>query len=199
MKIFKNIANIITTIGLLATVWLLLVGLTNPEELWLILILAGVVILSDVLDGFVARNLKIQSTLGKVLDPLRDKLFICSLLAILVWHWQFKFELKTFTGAVVITVILNNILSIFAGLVGLLNKIDISPNIYGKRKTFLQFLAIGIWLISLAMEKYLEFSLTSFSIYLIDSLLLISIYLGIRSLEDYGKRYQQNSKRLRIF
>ncbi len=54
-----------------------------PEEYikWLFLALA----LSDVLDGFLARLLRAESILGKVLDPLADKVMLLSALWVCVY------------------------------------------------------------------------------------------------------------------
>jgi len=53
---FQNLANIVTIFGFLATIWLLVIAINNPEELWLIMLLAGIVGLSDLIDGIIAKT-----------------------------------------------------------------------------------------------------------------------------------------------
>ena len=55
----------------------------TPESLHFELILAG--LLTEFLDGFIARTCKWTSHLGEVLDPIADKLFVASVC--LTWIW----------------------------------------------------------------------------------------------------------------
>ena len=56
------------------------------DNLWLILTLMGLVFLTDVLDGFLARRWKTVSLRGKVLDHAVDKFVIVGLLALFVYY-----------------------------------------------------------------------------------------------------------------
>jgi len=47
---FQNLANIVTIFGFLTAIWLLVIAVNNPEEPWLIMLLAGAVGLSDLID-----------------------------------------------------------------------------------------------------------------------------------------------------
>lgn len=197
---FKNIANIITAIGLILCVWLVVVMISDPECLWLILILAGLIGLSDLLDGIVARYLKIKSDFGSALDRLRDKIFICPTLIILFCHyWRKTFQsllLGTLSATLVIGVIFIESLLLFAWFLGLSKKLDVGANRYGQIKMFLQFIAVIIWLISLAIEKYCGLPVVKFSIYLIDVILAVTIYYGLKSLDGYYQRYYKNNNQI---
>ena len=192
--VFKNLANAVTVFGLIGTFWLLVIVIKSPEQLWLILILAGLISLTDLIDGLIARRLKIKSNFGSALDRLRDKIFICPLLIILAWYYPESLStasiaVDTLTKALIIVIVLLESLLLITWLIGIIKKLDVSSNQYGRIKMFYEFLVVIFWLISLTVKKYLDFSLIHFSIYLIDFIMVITIYLAIRSLEGYYQKY----------
>jgi CDP-diacylglycerol--glycerol-3-phosphate 3-phosphatidyltransferase len=193
-RLFQNLANIITVFGLVMAIWLLIIIVTNPEELWLILILAGVIGLTDFVDGKIARRFKIESGVGSALDRLRDKVFTCPTLVILTWFcWPLvdqNFIFLALTSALVVLIIFLEALLLFAWFVGIIKKLNVASNRFGQRKMFCQFVAVAVWLISLAVKKYSGFPLINYSIYLINLILLATVYLGIKSAEDYYQRYK---------
>ena len=65
------------------------------------LALGGLAVLSDMLDGYVARRLKLASELGKILDPIADKIVIGFVLFALVYSKHYNFPLWAL-GVVVI-------------------------------------------------------------------------------------------------
>jgi len=190
----QNLANFITVLGLIGAIWLLVICISNPEQLWLILILTSGVGLTDFVDGLMARYLKIESKFGSALDRLRDKVFICPLMIILVWHYYESLKtlsivVITLTISLVSSLVLIEVLLFIAWLIGLIKKLDVSSNRYGRIKMFLEFLIVIFWLFSLTIKKYFGFHLFRFSIYLIDLILFVAIYFAIRSLDEYYKRY----------
>ncbi|MDE0043435.1 MAG: CDP-alcohol phosphatidyltransferase family protein, partial [Candidatus Poribacteria bacterium] len=50
-------------------------------------------VLSDLLDGYIARRLKLPSDLGKILDPIADKVVISAALSGLVYSKHYDFPL----------------------------------------------------------------------------------------------------------
>ena len=77
-NINKNLANMITGIGLIAVILFitfLFKGYSGP----VMIVAISIVALTDLMDGAIARGLKIVSQLGKSLDRARDKLFACVL------------------------------------------------------------------------------------------------------------------------
>jgi CDP-diacylglycerol--glycerol-3-phosphate 3-phosphatidyltransferase len=76
------------------------------------LALGGLAVLSDMLDGYVARRLKLPSELGKILDPIADKIVIGSVLSALVYSQHYNFPLWAL-GVVVIRDLLIVIGNIF--------------------------------------------------------------------------------------
>ena len=70
----KYIPNGITISRIILLIPLImLLELNNLRFAWFILIIGG---LSDYLDGYLAKKLKVTSTFGAIIDPLADKLFI---------------------------------------------------------------------------------------------------------------------------
>lgn len=79
------ISNLLSLSRLLLTVIAACILLSSMSEKYLITIgLIIVVWISDLLDGFLARKLNEVTELGKMIDPLADKLFIAVLSIILM-------------------------------------------------------------------------------------------------------------------
>ncbi len=188
----KNAANIITISGIIGAVWLLIVAIAYPEELWLIMALSAFIGLTDFVDGLVARSLKVESSLGSALDRIRDKLFIPPVLVFLVWHYWPKnhpVALATLTAALVVCSVAIEII-LFAGWVfGLLTKKSVQSNQYGRTKMFLQFFIVMIWFISLLVEKYIGLQVTKVSLFFVDGLLAVTLYFAAKSVAGYYNRY----------
>ncbi|MCC3144818.1 CDP-alcohol phosphatidyltransferase family protein [Halanaerobium sp. Z-7514] len=93
---------------------------------------------SDFVDGYIARKLNMHSKLGKLLDPLADKLTIISILLLLI-----KLNLIPRVVSFIILgrelfIFLSGIITYFFGL----NFID--PTLLGKTSIFLLYLAIAV-------------------------------------------------------
>lgn len=190
----QNSANMITVSGLIGAIWLTITAIAYPDKLWLILIIAGAVGLTDLLDGLVAKRLQVKSVFGGALDRLRDKVFIGSMLVILAHRYWFSSQqpaiLLTFTEAIIILILVIELFLFVMCVVGLFKQLDVSSNQYGRKKMFCQFIVVMTWLISLALEKQFNFPLLNFSIYFIDFTLLITTYYAVKSLEGYFQRYK---------
>jgi len=80
-----NLANKITLARiLLLPVFILLAALDFPyHDVWAAAVFV-IAALTDTLDGYIARSRNLVTTLGKFLDPLADKMLVCSALVVLV-------------------------------------------------------------------------------------------------------------------
>ncbi|MBQ9512009.1 MAG: CDP-alcohol phosphatidyltransferase family protein, partial [Lachnospiraceae bacterium] len=58
--------------------------ITNGYDRWVALIIFVVASLTDLLDGKIARKYNLITDFGKLMDPLADKLLVCSALICLV-------------------------------------------------------------------------------------------------------------------
>ena len=72
--------------------WLIFKHINNQErEIYILFILVLFIFasLSDFFDGFIARKYNQESLLGKVLDPIADKLLvIISMLVLMISYWE---------------------------------------------------------------------------------------------------------------
>ena len=95
-------------------------------------------ILSDFLDGLVARIKKEKSSIGVVLDPLADKLL---LLSAFITLYFLKFNLPLWLVLIVVSrdflILLGIVILTFLKI-----EVSISPSIWGKLTTFFQMVTI---------------------------------------------------------
>lgn len=90
-------ANIVTYVRILMVIVIvILLAFAGPArsdpERWVAAVLFIIAASTDKLDGYLARSRNQVTTLGKLLDPVADKLLICSCLIVLscfgtVWWW----------------------------------------------------------------------------------------------------------------
>lgn len=80
---FTNLPNMLTMLRILLippVIWLMLQS--TPETNMIAAVLFGVAAFTDWLDGYLARKRNLVSVLGKLLDPLADKLIVMATLII---------------------------------------------------------------------------------------------------------------------
>ncbi|PYV68928.1 MAG: CDP-alcohol phosphatidyltransferase [Acidobacteria bacterium] len=94
-------------------------------------------IVSDGLDGLLARRLKQQTLLGQYLDPIADKLLLSTVFLVLsiVHKIPWKFTVMVFSRDICILLV-SAVLYAIAGLR------DFRPSIFGKANTFAQLAAV---------------------------------------------------------
>lgn len=96
--------------------------------------------ITDFFDGFLARKYNSISTLGKILDPIADKILVNSLLIIL--------SAKNFIILPLVVVMIIRDISMDAiRIVASSKKMDVSAGVWGKMKTACQMIAISFVLI----------------------------------------------------
>lgn len=135
----KNVPNILSVIRiLLVPVFVVLLLSGHNVAATIVFLAAG---LTDVLDGYIARKYNCISTLGKVLDPLADKLiqasaFICLWVMNYIPWWM------------PVIYLIKEILTIIgASIVFTKKKSVVMSNVFGKLATVLVFGAIAVILL----------------------------------------------------
>ena len=123
--------------------------------------------LTDLLDGKIARKYNLVTNFGKFMDPLADKLLVCSALICLI-------ELGQLPAWVVIIIISREFIISGFRLVAADNGIVIAASYWGKFKTVFQMTA-GILLI---------FNIPSLAL-LTNIVLAVAVVLTVVSLADY--------------
>lgn len=85
-----TLANKITITRIVAIPVFVVLMITDTPR-WIPVTLFTLTVLTDALDGFVARTRKQQTELGRFLDPLADKLLLIAALLVLALHHMIPF------------------------------------------------------------------------------------------------------------
>ncbi len=176
-KFFSFIPNLLSIIRI-GLVYPILNGIyyANYQFAIFIFVIAS---FTDALDGFIARQMQWQSQLGKILDPVADKLLISGAIFVL-WITQL-------IPFYVFLVLISRDVIILLGASVHMTIIDLnppSPNIYGKATTFLQI----IYVFTILFFNYMNFN--SYNMFLE----IIVISLTVFSLIVYIKDWIKNLK-----
>ena len=125
--------------------------------------------LTDLLDGKIARKYNLVTNFGKFMDPLADKLLVCSAMICLI-------ELDSIPSWVVIIIISREFIISGFRLVASDNGVVIAASYWGKFKTTFQMLMVIVLILNIK---------TPFFNYLGIMLIVIATTLTIISLIDY--------------
>lgn len=120
----------------------LMYDITGNADKWIALAIFVIASLTDTLDGYLARKYHLVTNFGKFMDPLADKLLVCSALICFTATGQL---------AAWITIIIIAREFIISGfrLIAAENGIVIAANYWGKFKTVSQMIMIILLLIDL--------------------------------------------------
>ncbi|MFA5341288.1 MAG: CDP-diacylglycerol--glycerol-3-phosphate 3-phosphatidyltransferase [Clostridia bacterium] len=148
-----NIANKLTLARIIMIPFFIIFAVPTP--LWLTepilsfhqtfgtlmaLIIFIIASITDLLDGYYARKLKLVTNLGKFIDPIADKILITSALILMVQ----RSEIAAYTVVIIIS---RDLIVDGLRLVVSQKGEVIAANIYGKIKTNLQIISICIFLL----------------------------------------------------
>lgn len=131
--------------------------------------------LTDLLDGKIARKYNLVTNFGKFMDPLADKLLVCSALICLI-------ELNALPAWMVIVIISREFIISGFRLIASDNGIVIAASYWGKFKTNFQMFMIIMLIIDLG---------TSTAVMIENILIVIATALTIISLVDYLVKNKQ--------
>lgn len=147
MFVFQNLANILTVTRVLLLPFILVL-LAMPAAwawaAWLALTLYIIAAITDFLDGWVARRFNQITAFGRFLDPIADKIFVVSILVMLV-------AVDRVTGFSVIAIIAILVREFtVAGLREFLGPKQVTVHVtaLAKWKTTVQMLATGFLIVA---------------------------------------------------
>ena len=172
-----NLPNKLTVLRIIMVpffVFFMLTDVGGPANKWIALILFCIASLTDLLDGKIARKYNLVTNFGKFMDPLADKLLVCSAMICLV-------EMKKLAAWIVIVIIAREFIISGFRLVASDNGIVIAASYWGKFKTVFQMEMI----IVLIMDLGGVFDLIG------NVLIWIALALTIISLMDYVLKNKQ--------
>ena len=166
-----NLPNKLTCIRMvLVPVFILFFYLPYSWSRYVALVIFIVASLTDTADGYIARKYDLVTDFGKFMDPLADKLLVCSALICFV-------DSQEIAGWIVIIIIAREFIISGFRLVAADNGIVIAASWWGKIKTIVQMVLIIIMLLNFESLKLLE-----------NILIAAAVVLTIISLVDYIRK-----------
>lgn len=144
----------------------LLVPVT-PYDKWIALAIFILASLTDLLDGKIARKYNLVTNFGKFMDPLADKLLVCSALICLI-------ELDKIPAWMVIIIIAREFIISGFRLVASDNGVVIAASYWGKFKTTFQMVAVCLLIADIVALNLIT-----------QIILWIAVILTVVSLIDY--------------
>lgn len=169
-----NKLTVLRTILIIPFVIIMLTGCFGDLSNWVALAIFVIASITDLLDGKIARKYNLVTNFGKFMDPLADKLLVCSALICLMNQDMIP------AWAVIIIMGREFIISGFR-LVASDNGVVIAASMWGKSKTVSQMVMI------IMMMVYLPIVIGGFDVYhlLTQISLWVAVILTVISLLDY--------------
>jgi len=173
---YLTYSNLLSLLRLLLAVpfWFLLDGIKEGENLTVIVLLVFVGAISDYLDGYLARKLNQISEVGKMLDPLADKVCIGVI--------TIKLFLIGYISPLFFCMILGRDLLIFLGGIYLSSRLKkvIPSNMLGKISV--SFIALILLLVTLQVNQE-NFWFQSVYILTLGLIIISFVAYAIRAME----------------
>ena len=139
----------------------------TPYDKWIALAIFVIASLTDLADGKIARKHNLITNFGKFMDPLADKLLVCSAMIALI-------ELGRIPAWIVIVIIAREFIISGFRLVAADNGVVIAASYWGKFKTTFQMLMVVLMIIDIPQLQIV----TTIIMY-------IALVLTVISLIDY--------------
>ena len=165
-----NLPNKLTVLRVLMVpffVFFMLTDVGGSANKWIALVLFCVASLTDMLDGQIARKHNLVTNFGKFMDPLADKLLVCSAMICLIQTGQLA------AWIVIIIISREFIISGFR-LIASDNGVVIAASYWGKFKTTFQMIAVCLMIANIPVLSLLTTVIT-----------WIAVILTVVSLVDY--------------
>lgn len=133
-----NTPNKLTVMRMIMVPFLVLFMLTGwggNANRWICLAIFAVASVTDWFDGYLARKYNLVTNFGKFMDPLADKLLVCSAMICLI-------EMERLAAWIVIVIIAREFIISGFRLIAVENGVVIAANYWGKFKTVSQMIMI---------------------------------------------------------
>lgn len=176
LKYVPNILSICRI--LLIPIIVISVGLNNYI---LALIIFTISSLTDIIDGYIARNYDAVTNVGKLLDPLADKLTQISMIASLVWA-------NVINGWILIILLAKELIMI-AGAAFLYGKsVVVYSRWYGKLATVLLYISIVVSLLckQFNISSGIFINISNFLYIIALSMTIFALLMYIKALYNKG-------------
>lgn len=173
-----NLPNKLTVLRVLMVPFFVLFMLTDlggAANKWIALAIFVVASLTDLLDGKIARKYNLVTNFGKFMDPLADKLLVCSAMICLI-------EKGSLAAWIVIVIIAREFIISGFRLVASDSGIVIAASYWGKFKTVFQMAMI---IVLIAAFEGSVFAVVE------QILIWVSLILTIVSLVDYIRKNKE--------
>lgn len=121
----------------------MLLDVTSASK-WIALAIFAIASLTDLADGKIARKYNLVTNFGKFMDPLADKLLVCSAMIALI-------ELGSIPAWIVIVIIAREFIISGFRLVASDNDVVIAASYWGKFKTTFQMVMVILMIVELAL------------------------------------------------
>lgn len=168
-----NLPNKLTVFRMILIVpfvFIMLTGVCGPMSKWIALAIFIIASLTDLLDGKIARKYNLVTNFGKFMDPLADKLLVCSAMICLV-------EMGKIPSWIVIIIISREFIISGFRLIASDNGIVIAASYWGKFKTVFQMVMVILMIADIA------------ALYMVTQIVMwIALILTVISLIDYLKK-----------
>ena len=165
-----NLPNKLTVLRVIMVpffVFFMLTGVGGAANKWIALIIFCVASLTDMLDGKIARARNLVTNFGKFMDPLADKLLVCSAMICMI-------PLGKLQAWFVIVIIAREFIISGFRLVAADNGIVIAASYWGKFKTTFQMIAVILMIFNIPALATVTMIM-----------LVIAVVLTVISLVDY--------------
>ncbi len=141
--------------------------------------------ITDFFDGFVARKFGVESSFGKLMDPIADKVLVTSTLIMLIALDR--------VAAWIVAVIISREVAVSA-LRAVSQKWDttLSPSPIGKTKAVMQFVAIVPLMIHYKYKIFFEIDFHLIGTALIYIAMILTVWSGVDYFYKFYKEYESN-------
>lgn len=115
-------------------------------------------VLSDAVDGFIARVKKEKTVAGSIIDPLADKILLVTAFTLIYLRPQLAGVIKLPLWVVIVVVSRDSILLLGAVIIYMVkNQIKVEPTIWGKLATIFQMATVISILLQLGISQVIWF------------------------------------------